>query len=273
MLSAGRMTLSAIAKLAPLLSVANRDAVLRRASCRSKREIEELVAELAPRPDVTTSIRKLPDRAGGSPLPVGQVPGLSPPCQPSVQPAVQGGSVLEAPSTRAGGPPHPASIDAIAAGRYKVQLTIDRTLRDKLERLRALLPDEGLVEVLDRAVTETLQRLEARRLGSPRTGPVPEDLHPSARHIPAAVRRAVHDRDGGGCRFTNARGERCRARERLEFHHVRPWAVGGERSVANIRLMCRAHNALLTEHDFGAKRMSVFRRATREAPARDLEPP
>jgi len=51
MLGDGRLHLSAIARLAPHLTIANRDAVLQRATHRSKRQIEELVAELSPRPD------------------------------------------------------------------------------------------------------------------------------------------------------------------------------------------------------------------------------
>ena len=62
MLADGRLHLSAIGRLAPHLTEANREAVLGRAAHRSQREIEELVAELAPRPDVAASIRKLPAR-------------------------------------------------------------------------------------------------------------------------------------------------------------------------------------------------------------------
>ena len=38
----------------------NRDTLLRRAIHKSKRQIEELVAELAPRPDAPALMRKLP---------------------------------------------------------------------------------------------------------------------------------------------------------------------------------------------------------------------
>jgi hypothetical protein len=37
-------------------------------------------------------------------------------------------------------------------------------------------------------------------------------------------------------------GRECRERAFLEFHHVRPYAVGGEATVENIALRCRAHN-------------------------------
>ncbi|HYN03636.1 MAG TPA: HNH endonuclease, partial [Vicinamibacteria bacterium] len=51
LLADGRLHLTAIAKLAPHLTLENREALLGRAAHRSKREIEELVAELSPRPD------------------------------------------------------------------------------------------------------------------------------------------------------------------------------------------------------------------------------
>ena len=60
MLADGRMHLSGIAKLAPHLNAENRDAVLARAAHRSKREIEALVAELAPRPDAPSVVRSSP---------------------------------------------------------------------------------------------------------------------------------------------------------------------------------------------------------------------
>jgi hypothetical protein len=60
MLADGRLHLSAIARLAPHLTPQNRDELLRNATHRTKREIDELVAELARRPDVPASIRKLP---------------------------------------------------------------------------------------------------------------------------------------------------------------------------------------------------------------------
>jgi hypothetical protein len=61
MLEDGRLHLSGIARLAPLLTDGNREAVLARAAHRSKLEIEDLVAELAPKPDVSPVIRKLPN--------------------------------------------------------------------------------------------------------------------------------------------------------------------------------------------------------------------
>jgi hypothetical protein len=62
MLGDGRLHLSGIALLASHLTRENRDVLLRRATHRSKRQIEELIAEVAPREDVPALMRKLPER-------------------------------------------------------------------------------------------------------------------------------------------------------------------------------------------------------------------
>jgi hypothetical protein len=62
MLADGRLHLTAIARLAPHLTRENRDQLLARATYRSKRQILELVAEIAPRPDVPAIVRKLPEK-------------------------------------------------------------------------------------------------------------------------------------------------------------------------------------------------------------------
>ena len=63
MLEDGRIHLSAIGLLAKHLTDANYEEVLTRATHKSKRQIKELVAELAPKPDAPASIRKVPVRS------------------------------------------------------------------------------------------------------------------------------------------------------------------------------------------------------------------
>ena len=115
-------------------------------------------------------------------------------------------------------------------------------------------PDGDLAAIIEQAVTEKLERLEAKRFAktkAPRKGLTETDSSPSSRHIPAAVRRAVRERDGDRCRYVDEQGRRCPERGRLEYHHRHPFALGGDRSLRNISLMCHAHNQYLAEHDYG----------------------
>jgi hypothetical protein len=299
MLADGRLHLTAIAKLAPHLTPDNRDAVLKRATHCSKRQVEELAAELAPRPDAPALIRKLPERPPTAPTteslrpcsgPIagaGLIAGTSfelrpdaaAPSEPGLRPdettpsdsALRPDGVGRLGVVPAAAPP--ASVQPLAPGRYRVQFTASAGLRDKLERLQALLrssvPGADLAAVIEDAVTEKLERLEARRFGltkAPRKDLSQTETKPASRHIPSAVRRAVHLRDGGRCRFVDEQGRRCTARHNLEYHHRHPVAMGGDHAPQGIALACKAHNLYLAEVDFGRAAMDRHRRPSSGPP-------
>jgi len=222
MLEEGRLHLSGIAKIMPHLTEANRDTLLARAAHKSKREIEELVVELAPKPDVPPGVRKLPERLKKA--------------EPTVELGPDRVTDLHTPTEA-----KPALVEPLAPARYKVQFTASAELRAKLERLQALLPDGDLAAIIEEAVTEKLERLEAKRFGktkSPRKTIEETDTSPSSRYIPAAVKRAVSQRDGNQCTFVDAQGRRCKERQTLQFHHREPYARGGDHSPENIQMMC-----------------------------------
>ena len=272
MLADGRLHLTAIAKLAPHLTPGNRDALLERATHKSKREIEELVAELASRPDAPAVMRKLPERLAGVAHALRLDPGTLTPGLGLRQDRVGGGCLQLRPDGVPGPPassrPRPGVVEPLAPARYKVQFTASAELHDKLERLRALMrssvPDGDLAAIIEQAVTEKLKRLESRRFGRakiPRKALPARGSSPPTRHIPAAVRRAVYERDGGRCRYVDEQGRRCTERGGLEFHHRHPFGQGGEHSVEGLSLLCRAHNGYLAEVDYGRKAIALHRRA------------
>jgi 5-methylcytosine-specific restriction endonuclease McrA len=117
--------------------------------------------------------------------------------------------------------------------------------------MRPSVPDGDLAAILEQAVTEKLQRLEARRFArtpAPRRTLSESQPSPTTRQIPAAVKRAVYERDAGQCRYEHERGRRCTPREGLEFHHRRPFGHGGDHSLANVALACRLCRARHNRH-------------------------
>jgi 5-methylcytosine-specific restriction endonuclease McrA len=123
-------------------------------------------------------------------------------------------------------------------------------LREAQALLRHQIPDGALEQVVDRALDALLAQLRRQKhaaTATPRPGRRrSERAHssrlPTSRHIPAAVRRTVWARDGGRCAFVAGDGRRCAAMDFLEFHHVVPYARGGQATADNIELRCRAHN-------------------------------
>jgi hypothetical protein len=297
MLRDGRLHLSGIALLAPLLTPRSRDRLLKRATHKSKREIEGLVAELAPRPDVAPTMRKLPARRDkglgmkglvnphvsttsvGEQRPDAVAPASDCATTPSGQgrppnPSDAGTSYFEAlseehpPDSVPARPARRAAVEPLSGASYKVTFTANAELHDKLERLQALtrasVPDADLGKVIELAVTRELERLEARRFGTTkraRKALSDTDTRPKNRHIPAAVRRAVQERDGGRCTYRDTRGRRCSKQHDLEFHHRDPFGKGGDHRPENLALMCRTHNALMAEQDYGKEVMGRFGRS------------
>jgi hypothetical protein len=168
MLRDGRLHLTAVARLASHLTSKNWKAVLGRAAHRSKREIEELIAELAPRPDVPSRMRKLPTRGN---TPVSQIFPLVPERVPErVPPAAPAPSPL--PRSRR------TSVEPLALTSYKVQFTASQELHDKLERLQARRRWRGTGDAAFRTI-ESRRRPSSTALQSPRT-----DRRSPLRHVP-----------------------------------------------------------------------------------------
>jgi 5-methylcytosine-specific restriction endonuclease McrA len=109
------------------------------------------------------------------------------------------------------------------------------------------------------ARSDSLRNAPARSDSNAEASPAPAR---SSRHIPAAVRRQVWQRDGGRCTFSDARGVRCRATRAIEFHHERPYALGGPHCAENITLRCRSHNELAAERDFGRELVRAMKHAS-----------
>jgi hypothetical protein len=246
----GSLTLSSARLLAPHLTIDNYEELLKAARHRSKREVEVIVATLAPRLAVPTVLRKLPahPRVEASVSePTANTGAALPTAASAERPAssLRAGTLRSPSDKPSRASSSRSSVAPLSADTYKLQVTISAATQDKLRRARDLLrhsiPSGDLGELLDRALAVLLNDLERRRCGATTRPRVGFSARARARHIPAAVKREVWRRDEGRCAFSAA-GRRCTETAFLEFHHVVPYAEGGAATVANIELRCRAHN-------------------------------
>jgi hypothetical protein len=260
-LARGEIHLTGLNLLAPQLTAANVDTVLRRAVGKSKRQIETVVAELAPRPDVAPSIRKLPATRPA----LVSIPATSPAAALMSRPAsIPATARTFAPANEGRAlPDRNAIVQPLAPERFKVQFTADRTLHDKIERARDLMrhrnPSGDLATVFDRAMSLLVETLEKERFAvtdKPRTA---KAANPRSRRVANAVKREVFRRDGARCTFVDATGHRCSETGMLELDHIVPFARGGASTVDNLSLRCRAHNQLHAEDCFGSERVAQLR--------------
>jgi hypothetical protein len=112
----------------------------------------------------------------------------------------------------------PAKLAPLSPGRFALQVTLPEATRDKLRYAQDLLghavPSGDVAQVLDRALDALIHKLERRKFAAA-ARPRPGRRSANPRHVPAAVRRAVWQRDRGQCSFVSASGHRCEARRGL----------------------------------------------------------
>jgi hypothetical protein len=279
LLEGGALHLTSVRLLAPHLTPANHRSVLESARGQTRVQVEEIAAALWPRPDAPPGVRKLP---APRPLLTSQPAPVAASASPAEAVASAStraaASDLEAAVTAGDGsaaveaaspsdvPKRPAAVTPsgvsnpllpgarpsaaltpLSPDRYRVQVTIGAETLEKLrlakDLLRHAVPSGDEALILDRALTALLTDLAQKKFAAA-ASPRPAAAGVSgSRHVPAEVKRKVWLRDLGRCAFVGTSGRRCSERAFLEFHHVKPHALGGEASVENIQLRCRNHNA------------------------------
>jgi len=162
-----------------------------------------------------------------------------------------------------------AHVSPLSPQRYGVQFTLDQTGHDLLRHVQNLLgnrvPPGDLAEVVVRALKVYADQLEKQKFAATERPARAQRLDPDSRHVPSRVKRAVLKRDQGRCTFVSDTGKRCESRWDLEFDHEQEVARGGDATVSNIRLRCRAHNQHAAERTFGVEFMQHKREMATEA--------
>lgn len=201
-LGAGAVHLSGVNLLAPFFTNENHAMLLARAEGKTKKQIEVLVAEVAPRSDAPARLRRLPTKCArkepASPLQSLVAPPSAEPMSPlaaAKKPPTVALSLSEAPVVAAAPstfalqspaasvvaaapfvlqlPPNRACTKPLSPGRFKLEVTLGQEAHDRLEQLQELLrhqnPSGDLAKIVERALTELLEREMKRRFAQTST--------------------------------------------------------------------------------------------------------
>lgn len=271
----GRLHLSAVVVLSPYLTPQNCDALIAAATHKTKQQIEALLVERYPKPDLSEQVQDLGPAQSPTPAPAQTVAKL----QMELAPERVGANTQACTDPVAGPDPRLVSgpvevpaprpvVKALSPRRFGIQFTVDESTHDKLRHAQALLghmsQSSEIASIFDHALDLFIAELEKRKFAATARPRAQARQTKSARHVPAAVQRAVWARDGGQCTFVGDNGKRCEERSMLEFDHIEPVARGGDASAKNIRLRCRAHNQYEAERVFGVAFMRDKREQAQE---------
>jgi hypothetical protein len=125
----------------------------------------------------------------------------------------------------------------ISADITTVKMNYSNETMTLLEELKSLLAhhrfsnDEMMKSIFKIALEEFKKRKFKTNAKFTAASPSPSVV----RYIPAIVKKEVYLRDNGKC-------VKCKGRYKLEYDHIRPYAMGGMSSVENLRLLCFSCN-------------------------------
>jgi hypothetical protein len=247
-LAENRLSLTVAGLLAPVLTESNVKKLLADCAGMTKREAEEYLVALRPKPVFAPSIRKTPSRPQEQAAP----PHPTPPQ-----------ATIPRPAPRVS----PSILEPARPEQFNFRFTADRKFKEKFERLAEVLGVENpllhMTEIMEQALDialdkKDLKRKRARRLErmsrsadnfKPKS--CPGKILAESRYIPSHVRENVHERADYQCEYRGPDGTRCRSRTGLEIEHVRPFALYRSHDEKYLRLLCRRHNRLTAERVFG----------------------
>jgi hypothetical protein len=285
----GRLCITSVVELARVITPENRAEVLPRFFHASKQEAKAVAAEIlpaesVPRREVVTMVAAPAARA--SVISVARV--AAPTSEPLGlrQVGAEVRPVELMPSLPRRSAP-PSSVQPLTSEARRLHVTVSKRFLEKLEVAREALshshPGADAEAILEEGLDLLIERAANRKgiVERPRKSPSP-GLSPAgaversdsadgegsrSRHIPAGVRREVWLRDGGRCQARLESGEICGSTHRLQFDHIHPFALGGDSTVGNIRLLCADHNLIAARRKFGDALMERY------APVRSSQAP
>jgi hypothetical protein len=158
--------------------------------------------------------------------------------------------------------PQPEVVRPLTPNLRRLNVTVSAEFLAELEQVRAALshqfPEGDFEQVVREGFKLVLERDRKRKALTDRPRAPPETPGENDRYVPAAVKRAVWERDQARCTWPMGDGELCGSTHRLEFDHDLEVALGGTPVPGNIRLLCKGHNLMKAEQHLGKALMAKF---------------
>lgn len=150
---------------------------------------------------------------------------------------------------------------------FKLQFSVKKDVMSKIARARELLSGKypkgvSLENLLGEVLEDFIDRKDPARkvIKENKTGAATDK-----RHIPVNIKYKIFKDSNCQCSYEKG-GVRCSARWGLEIDHKVPFAKGGRTGISNLRLLCRAHNQLMAEQEFGKEhiRNAIAKQVTKQ---------
>lgn len=122
------------------------------------------------------------------------------------------------------------SLKRVSQNSLKFSLIITDETFEKLERLKALLGKKLSMQALINLMADQMIESTERKKFKTGSKKSPPPVAVTERYIPNATKKAVYERD--------KKCQNCGSLQHLNYDHRKPFALGGDSSESNLRLLC-----------------------------------
>ncbi|MDG0815921.1 HNH endonuclease [Bdellovibrio svalbardensis] len=164
-------------------------------------------------------------------------------------------------------------VKQVSDTRVEIRLVIPAELKEKMDQLKLLLshvhPEMNYQQLIEYLSSKALLQLDPEQT-KPRSRATPAPkvkmgvsskemgLNSKAernRYVPEALRRLIFKRDNSCCSYVDPKSKkRCDSKYQIQIDHIVPFALGGQTTESNLRLLCASHNRWRAEKTFGVVR-------------------
>ena len=139
--------------------------------------------------------------------------------------------------------------------RVKLECVVDEAVAKKIERAKQILrhkyPKGKLEDILNEALDLLLEKKDPQRKFQKMTRKAAaKPFKTSTRYLSTALKKEVWLRDQGMCTYIGKNGKACTEQGGLHYDHIHPFALGGQATPENIRLLCQSHNLYRAQQTF-----------------------
>lgn len=253
-LGTGDLSLTAAAKLSPILTDENVHDLLELCRGKSSREIEEIVVKINPKKVLTSGIRQLKSKENL--FDQGEKDFISSAEKP----------LFKAPSGS-------KKIQVANVDKFNFRFAANKNFKEKVKRLAEVLNienmEENLAEILDLAVEVALNKKDPKRKQQRREKREDKKIEnenseksqikntldnltkKKSRYISSSARGQLLKRSAYQCEKIGVGGVRCSAKTNLEIDHIVPFGSNGSNSIDNLQVLCSAHNLQKARQQYG----------------------
>ena len=141
----------------------------------------------------------------------------------------------------------------------ELKFVVKQETMEVLEEIKNIKGQVSLSEIFEESLKIYLEKLQKNKKFQNPIKKLPFPV--KSKNVPVNLKRTIFEKAKHQCEYVDPKtGRRCGSRYLLELDHRKPYSLGGETSLENLRVLCKSHNIHQAVKYFGPEKMGKYLR-------------